>query len=737
MKTGYTLRSRSLLRVIAAVLVPAFLLQDVSFAAPDIRALDFSFTSRPPIPFHLPESVALVEDAHKGGDRTIILLQDPHTNESGQINIAKTLDIVLGKEKAIRTVFVEAGTGDESLAFLREYASPETRERAGMSFLRKGKLQGAEYHNLTSDRSFVLWGVEDKALYAKAFGAYRTIARERDKFLAYLGRVASTIKVLKPQVYNPTLLAFDAEREKYLAGEMPLTQYFDALAARAAELGVPLGRYPSFKIFKKVKKLETGIDFEKANAEQEAALGVLSPGDEKELLAAAREGRSPFKLSGEARREGKAFYAVLEEKLRAVLGDESRRQYPELAKYFRYLREAQRIEAKTLLDEEKTLELEVFAGLAANPNEAEFIRVSENFKKIKDLFNLTLSPEDFAALRRDPRSFDIEYIAGFLNRKLMDLGKNHEKAIFLEKGYNDLARTAEEFYSLTYQRDQAFLANMIKKMDAEGQERAVLIAGGYHAVNLKFLFKQAGLSYISVVPQVLHETDRKRYERLLLSQKIETQNITLANTAVRHPRDSQSHPRESGDQPLDPRIREDDTREDDTRNTIMLVQMREQPASLLQFVGFMRLFEKAAEYRLKLSQLIQRLRATGRALALEPAAPAPIAAVSAPAPIAAPAAGARVETPEAVGARSVVIEKPSDPWVVPFDEGKVDDSAGSGGKGVNIVRLRKHGVKVPDGFTVRASAFQDTLTANDAHQKIAQKPDLGDGPPARKFWKTL
>ena len=53
----------SLTKAIAATLVVTFLLQDLSFANPDLKPLAIDFAARPRMNFHLPESLGQIEDS--------------------------------------------------------------------------------------------------------------------------------------------------------------------------------------------------------------------------------------------------------------------------------------------------------------------------------------------------------------------------------------------------------------------------------------------------------------------------------------------------------------------------------------------------------------------------------------------------------------------------------------------------------------------------------------------------
>ena len=45
----------------------------------------------------------------------------------------------------------------------------------------------------------------------------------------------------------------------------------------------------------------------------------------------------------------------------------------------------------------------------------------------------------------------------FLNKKIMDLKSHYERTVFLETGYDEIVKHAEDFYELTYTRDKAFV----------------------------------------------------------------------------------------------------------------------------------------------------------------------------------------------------------------------------------------------------------------------------------------
>jgi len=556
------LRSFFYIKLIASTVLFAFTLQQCVYAAPEvIKPLHLNLFQKPLVDFKIPESIATIEDswhpslrgarqAFVAGDvaipqqkdhstkKTIYLIQDAHTNESGQINISKTLDHILKQEPSITHIFLEAGYGDESLGFLRDLVPLDERKRVGMSFLRKGKLQGSEYFNLTKNHNITLYGVEDLNLYKEAWDSYKHITKQRAKFKTYLTKIKTTIKTLKPKIYNPQLLQLDQKHQSFLKEEMPLTEWIEVIlrsrlprrqAGAAGDEESP--RKSSYKLFPHIqqltslKTLESSINFEQANNELLSLRGAR-----QELLAgdvAISQNKTVSKLSSKDPKEQLGYFLSIEDKVLT----------PELMKYIQYLKTFSKLNPKKILEEQASLELRTFNQLARTEDENNLITVSRNLRLLDKLFNLQITPEEYQAYLKNKKTHNITFITGFLNKKIMDQRKYYERALFLEEGYEDLIKEIEHFYNLTYLRDKAFLENMFKVMT---QDKAILITGGYHTPNLKSLLKNQNISFISITPQVTHETNHQRYERILLSQNIDTFYTTDTKIASSSPMETQS-----------------------------------------------------------------------------------------------------------------------------------------------------------------------------------------------------
>ncbi|MFT7637016.1 MAG: hypothetical protein ACI9Y8_000785 [Candidatus Omnitrophota bacterium] len=510
---------RKPIKILSIVVLSAFCLQQLAMAVPGVPTHTLAPTL--PIIFNIPESVAILEDSYDSSRlgqsqddiKTIVLIQDAHTNQSGQLNIAKTITHIMNKDP-MRFVFTEAASGDHSLHNLQEFASQSKRQKVGLDYLRKGYLHGTAYASLVGEHNFTLWGVEDMQLYIDSVRIYEQVTQERQRALGYLSQLDRTIKSLKSQIYNEDLQSLDRARQAYQSEMMSLTEYFEVLKQFAAGEYVDLSGLPHLRFLDELKELELQIDFKKANQEQALAIKALSQEDQIYLNTLIHNQKyTPSKLIIKTENSAKGFYALLAEKL-----DKRQNEYPELFKYLHYLERSKNMNAKALLDEYAILEQMAFDALAQTQDELLMVLFAKRIESLRNLLNLRITPKAYAELDSKLGQYDMDVISGFLNRKIAESMKNYEQAIFTNEFYLETIDLAKSFYALTYARDVAFVDDALRQMALYEQDKSIMVAGGFHTPNLKKLLEDRGVSYIVITPQVMHETNHIQYEQLLLGQ---------------------------------------------------------------------------------------------------------------------------------------------------------------------------------------------------------------------------
>jgi serine/threonine protein kinase len=463
-----------------------------------------------------PGSIGFIEETFHSqtSKHTVFLMQDPHTNASGQIHISKILKFLIDQHPKIRYVFLEAGSGDESLHFLKPMAPIEERKQVGMAFLHKGKLQGSEYFNLVEDHDITLWGVENLGLYHDSWKKYGEVVKGRKNLFSYLENIHITVRTLKPKIYSHDLLRFDRAFEQYLKGAMPFIDYMEELLHQARAVGIDVDVFSQLASLEELKAVENEINFEKAQQEQVDAIDLLPEKDKISLSRLIRNNSFPKRYQHQER-HFEAIYMVLKDTFKRE--GVSLNRFPNLVKYMDYLIQARQMNAPSVLKEQNQLEQRVFETLTVTQNERDLHRADEGIRLLKKAANLAMTPSEFDRFNRLKSRFNIPAITGSLNEMIMNLKSHYERVIFLKESCDTILKSAIDFYKLTYQRDIALVDNMLNKMTQDHQEMSILITGGYHAHHLKEILHKRDISFVSIVPQVLHETDHKRYEKLLLN----------------------------------------------------------------------------------------------------------------------------------------------------------------------------------------------------------------------------
>ena len=501
-----------LLRVLSGALTAVFTAQGVVWAAP--VQFPASGPSAPQVRFELPPAVALVDDRYAGtGDKFVVLIQDAHTNESGQMNLARALEKILPAEN-IRTVFTEAAAADSDVTpDALKAGSPAERERVGQAYLRKGLLSGSEYFSMTSDQDFRIIGSEDESLYREAGELFRSAADGRASAAKWLSRLSRTLEVLKSELWSAELKALDVQRERYRAGELALTDYFSALTEAAGASGLDLTGYPNLRFLLELKEREAGIDFKRAGEEELQAIKSL-PADRREALSGLKKGYSPFRRTGTEARGTDGFFTALRDELSAAYPDAASR-YPKLHAYFDYIVQSRRLNAPDALQELEAFEAAVWRSMAGSPDAAELEIFWQAAGRMQRIVDLKASPADLEAFLAQTAPHDPVFAAAWANRRLADLNRHFDFTLTLDTAFEGPFRTAVRFYRINGARDVVMADRILRHMEVSGEKRTVLITGGFHTPNLKRILKSRGVSYVSILPQVTHETDTVRYERLV------------------------------------------------------------------------------------------------------------------------------------------------------------------------------------------------------------------------------
>lgn len=469
----------------------------------------------------LPEDLYSFDEAFNHADSAeIILIQDPHLNYSGQKNIAHILDWT-GKN-GYSTAYLEAGYGDVSLSELSADKRESEVHSVAEKNIRKGEISGAEYHNLTSPDPLRLWGVESRELYDESISLYKSVVDDRESVKTELTTIQNSLLSSADRYINPALLYLRDSLNRFERNDISFEFYLEHLLILALESGIEVGGFEDLLYLSEQISKQNRIDFKKANDEYQALM--------TELVNRHCTGDQLPDFCGELNRSGSLSanlenfrtiqrYSQLSGE-RPAVAEES-----QLGQYLSYLRSLESVDLPSALDQIKKLQRESENSLAVTPVEKSWIRTVHLIESVSKIVDLQADYSTAQSFMSDTDSTAGELLCGNFNRTSILAGGLGQ--CYLSNESESIIANAVSFYKKTLLRDRAFIANMIRKMRIEGEEKAVLIVGGFHATNVKNLLKSRRLSYVSIHPTVTEETDHSRYERILTHQSLPSETTSL------------------------------------------------------------------------------------------------------------------------------------------------------------------------------------------------------------------
>ena len=458
----------------------------------------------------IPSEYGRITESYQGDPKSplIIHIQDVHVHYEAQKNLAHMLD-KLAKEKGLKLILVEGGSGDASLSFLRPQATKEKRLEVAEKYLKLGKISGEEYLDLTSDYPLVLWGIENEELYDKNLAVFLEVDKFKDQVLTKLQGVQAILLALQQEIFSNDLKTLTKKKGAYEKGELDAVEYYQYLGELAGAKGIDVSKYPNFDNFLKAAKLEHMVNFDEVDKEHQTVIGKLANFLNKEELSQLAEKGLKYKLNEASPKE---YYGFLKEIL--AKKDPVPGTHRNLDLYINYVILYATRDHFVLLKEGKELEVEIKGRTFRSDDEKQLSEVSDHLDLLRNFFEFNLAPEDLVTYRAHREGFLISRWIPFLKKK-MEAYKVRptlpEDLASIEK----YLPTLESFYEVGSKRDYAFVENATKKIAETKEKIAVLISGGFHTGQVTQLLRERGLSYLVIAPKVTKPSDLELYHSIL------------------------------------------------------------------------------------------------------------------------------------------------------------------------------------------------------------------------------
>ncbi len=492
------------IKVISIITIIAFLTTslgiDVALAVPtnssnpyktsEIKTLDLNT-------FMLPKNLGTVQGKWGSFERaaTVIHIQDAHCNYSAQKQISRIL-AYLSETYGIRAVNLEGGSGEYDFSVFADIENSKTREGVADYFVDQGIVSGSEFYAINNPSSVDLWGVEDIELYLKSLNIYKDSLRDEKRIEEFLISLSDALSLLKMRMFTEELLEMDSKFVSYKEGDLLFKEYLEFVVEKARDKDIQIIDFKNIVLLEEALSEEANIDFERAEEERGMLIDriqrMLSQRQLEDLVIKTIEFESKVIDQDD-------FYNYLFQKADVLKIDLT--FYSELVKYNEYISIYANVDSGQITNELEELD-EIVRGLMfENEAQEELYMFSKNLILMKNIFDLELKKSDYEYYKENKSSFDIGKFISFIEEQGDLYGIDSELPNEMEE-INAYREDLEEFFEYSFERDEAFLENIkFGELETNQGQAAVLVTGGFHSENLCEMFKEKGISYISIMPK--------------------------------------------------------------------------------------------------------------------------------------------------------------------------------------------------------------------------------------------
>ncbi|MDP8262624.1 MAG: hypothetical protein P9M13_04910 [Candidatus Ancaeobacter aquaticus] len=473
--------------------------------------------------YHLPETLGTIKERHNGTNgATICYIQDAHCNFEAQNNNAQILkDLV--KNYGFKLVAVEGSTGIIDTSPFAQFPDKDIKTEVATYFMKKGRITGPEYLSITTDLPFTIYGIENEDVYKENYDAFITTINLKDKIKNVLPSLERNTALLKQNIYSPELKEIDEHIEKYHNNTIQFLAYAQFLNRIATKKEIDLKLYPNFSNQNTASLLEKKIDFKKVDTQRGKLIDALSKkmnkGDITQLVSKSlsfRLGKIP----------AYDYYTYL--KTLATKKEINMKHYKDLSYYIEYISILSNINTSKLIKECDALADAIKEKSFKNNDERTINTVSKNLYTLKNLFDLTLSPDDYDYFKNNKSQFNAQDILSIFNKYKYkyNLTLPSEKDL---RVIDDNIAQAVHFYNAARKRDNILIDNTIKKMNNDGIDKAVLVTGGFHTDGIANILKEKGISYIIITPRITDMSSENPYLDVMLNKKTPFEELLMSS----------------------------------------------------------------------------------------------------------------------------------------------------------------------------------------------------------------
>ena len=468
----------------------------------------------------VPAEYGNIEEVYQGAPDAplIVHIQNVHANYKAQLNIKNILDHLVGKHQ-FSLIQIEGAVAKVDPEILKPSYLEEANLKLADLLLREGRITGAHAFAIETDRPVELYGIEDFGLYTENLKIFKAIYAHREEVNAYFSNAHRMVNRIGRTLLTPGALDFTRKKESFSRDEIGLLDYLVYLNQVAERSGLTklrdlkeMIRYPNLVRILRIHELEERLDRTELEKEGKRLRSEFS----KKLPQAEAAQELLGRL--EAREKGvrpRAYFVEL-----TKLADQAGIDfvgYPQIRLFAESLIYQDEIDHRGVFPELKRYEADLEKALFKTEDEQAILEIISFVSLLEQFFRLEMSREKLAIYVQDRDKMKPSWI----QTRLAGLAEEQSTAYTPLGAVEQLdayMSELEDFYRLVLKRDEFFIEKILAKMNALGENKTVVITGGFHKDPLVDEFRRQEVSYVVVSPGVDITEGSENYVKVMLDE---------------------------------------------------------------------------------------------------------------------------------------------------------------------------------------------------------------------------
>ena len=514
-----------------------FLLQDPAFA--QVILNDMPASEMPQLrsfAFDLSPDLGKVESVKTGSGPALIHIQEAHGSPETQNKIFLILED-LYRRYQIDLVLLEGSAFKLHPDLLRFYPDDMDQTIKSLQFLAGKSIVTGPDLFLVKQQGTEAYGIEDAAAYRRNSRQFVRVIKQREESENFLLDLDKQINRLTAPYLNQNLRSFldkmaAFETQTLLPGEWLSILKNTALGKLALDLEHPASQieWPMLTRVFVLKRFEERIDAAALEKEKSAFLRIVRHFLARKNPETYGAIKQLLELPVSRQQLPDPGTRTVVEKMAALLPSGFQyARYPNLNMFLGHLILQSELKNDVLLNEIDKLSGRITDKLAGGEKEREIVSLMKDYRLLKKLFALELTPDEYEKIETRETSGNASLLPAVLIRRF--LAVNTEKRVrdvhFDHAGKMDaLFDAALDFYRGAKARDRGMFENIEKILKETGKTKAAVITGGFHAAPFRQFFENRDYNYALVLPAVSEMGERDRYLQFMLED-------TLSNASAK------------------------------------------------------------------------------------------------------------------------------------------------------------------------------------------------------------